>query len=330
MIQKFLHIRYLQIKRSLQDLSLGHAVALLLIIIFAFLTFIIPVFFSLLKNEKNRWIMVGVVAAGIFAIHQIRPDTRFVSIVSKHPLSHAFSLMERSHHIFAFEYLILASPFLVFLFLTKNFIQSFILVSLILCISLITKVLKQNNGISFFSKHLPHSAFEWRAGMRKRGGFIVLFYLLSLAFSWVRIAPIILLFFALTAIAEFFRECEPLSILTLSRDNTTLFLRKKISQSLLIYSLFTLPIVILSAVLVPDIWYVAPAFFVFACLNITNFILAKYAFYHPNFDTGAGGVMNTLSLFGCVVPFFAPIAFFLIFWNYYKAKPKLDYYLCEN
>ena len=79
--------------------------------------------------------------------------------------------------------------------------------------------------------------------------------------------------------------------------------------------------------LVPDIWYVAPAFFVFACLNITNFILAKYAFYHPNFDTGAGGVMNTLSLFGCVVPFFAPIAFFLIFWNYYKAKPKLDYYL---
>ena len=147
--------------------------------------------------------------------------------------------------------------------------------------------------------------------MRKRGGFIVLFYLLSLAFSWVRIAPIILLFFALTAIAEFFRECEPLSILTLSRDNTTLFLRKKIGQSLLIYSIFTLPIVILSSVLVPDIWYVAPAFFVFACLNLTNFILAKYAFYHPNFDTGAGGVMNTLSLFGCVVPFFAPIPFFL-------------------
>ena len=274
--------------------------------------------------------MVGVVAASIFAIHQIRPDTRFVSIVSKHPLSHAFSLMERSHHIFASEYLILASPFLVFLFWTKNFMQSFILILLILCISLITKVLKQNNGISFFSKHLPHSAFEWRAGMRKRGGFIVLFYLLSLAFSWVRIAPIILLFFALTAIAEFFRECEPLSILTLSRDNTTLFLRKKISQSLLIYGLFTLPIVILSAVLVPDIWYVAPAFLVFACLNITNFILAKYAFYHPNFDTGAGGVLNSISLFGCVVPFFAPIAFFLIFWNYYKAKPKLDYYLNDS
>jgi hypothetical protein len=319
MIKKFLYIRYLQVKSSLQDLSIGHAIALLLIIVFTALTFIIPTFFSLSKNEKNRWILIGVVAAGIFAIHQIRPDKRFVSIVSKRPLS-----------ILACEYLILASPILVFLFLTKNFIQGLALFLLILCISLISKVLKQNNGLSYFSKHLPHSAFEWRAGMRKRGGFIVLCYLLALAFSWVRIVPIILLFFALTAIAEFFRECEPLSILTLSRDNTVVFLRKKIGQSLLIYSLFTLPIVILSVVLVPNIWYVAPAFFVFACLNISNFILAKYAFYHPNFDTGAGGVMNTLSLFGCVVPFFAPIAFFLIFWNYYKAKPKLDYYFFND
>jgi hypothetical protein len=319
MVQKFLYIRYLQIKRSLQDLSIGHAIALLLIIVFAALTFIIPSFFSLLKNEKGRWMMVGVVAVGIFAIHQIRPDKKFISIVSKHPLS-----------IFASEYLVLTLPFLVFLFSTKNFKQGITLCISILCISLINKVLKQNNGSSFFSKHIPNNAFEWRAGMRKTGRLIVLFYLLALAFSWVRIAPIILLFFALTAISEFFRECEPLSILTLSRDNTTVFLRKKIGQSLLIYSIFTLPIVVLSSVLVPDIWYVAPAFFVFACLNITNFILAKYAFYHPNFDTGAGGVMNTLSLFGCVVPFFAPIAFFLIFWNFYKAKPKLDYYLCEN
>jgi hypothetical protein len=319
MIKKFLYIRYLQAKHSLQDLSIGHAFALLLIIVFAALTFIIPTFFSLLKNEKDRWILVGVVAAGIFAIHQLRPDKRFVSIVSKGPLC-----------IFASEYLVLTSPVIIFLFLTKNFIQGIILFISILCISLINKVLKQNNGLSYFSKHLPHGAFEWRAGMRKRGGLIVLFYLLALAFSWVRIAPVILLFFALTAIAEFFRECEPLSILTLSRDNTTVFLRKKIGQSLSIYSIFTVPIVILSAVFVPDIWYVAPAFFVFACLNIINFILAKYAFYHPNFDTGAGGVLNTLSLFGCVVPFFAPIAFFLIFWNYHKAKPKLDYYFFND
>jgi hypothetical protein len=323
MIHKFLQIRYLQIKRSVQDLSIGHAIALLLIIIFASLTFILPLFFSLLKNDKYRWITVGVVAAGIFAIHQIRPDKKFVSIVSKHPLS----IFSGEAIIFASEYLVLASPILGFLFLTNNILQSIILLLLILGISLINKALKQNNGFSSLSKHIPHDAFEWRAGMRKTGRFILLFYLLALIFSWVRIAPIILLFFALTAISEFFRECEPLSILTLSRDNTIVFLRKKIGQSLLIYSLITLPIVILSSMLVPDIWYVAPAFFVFACLNIINFILAKYAFYHPNFDTGAGGVMNTLSLFGCVVPFFAPIAFFLIFWNYHKAKPKLDYYL---
>jgi hypothetical protein len=325
-IKKLLKIRFLQIKRSLQDLSIGHAIALLLIIVFAVIRFILPVFFSLLKNEKDRWILVGVVAVGIFALHQMRPDKRFVAIVSKYPLS----IFTGEAIIFAAEYLVLVSPIIGFLFLTKNVLQGFILCIFVLCISLINKVLKQNNGFSFFSKHLPHSAFEWRAGMRKTGGFIVLFYLLALAFSWVRIAPVILLFLALAAIAEFFRACEPLSILTLSRDKTNVFLRKKIGQSLLIYSLFTLPIVILSSLFVPDLWYVAPAFFVFACLNITNFILAKYAFYHPNFDTGAGGVLNTISLFGCVVPFFAPISLCLIFWNYVKAKPKLDYYLNDN
>jgi hypothetical protein len=41
-IKKILKIRFLQIKRSLQDLSIGHAIALLLIIVFAVLTFILP------------------------------------------------------------------------------------------------------------------------------------------------------------------------------------------------------------------------------------------------------------------------------------------------
>jgi hypothetical protein len=312
MIQKFLHIRYLQIKRSLQDLSIVHMLGLSLFLFFAFGLKI----FSALKSEEGAWGIVGVTSAIDLYLQIIRKDKRFVSIVTKSPLS-----------IFAAEYMLLNIPMIILLFFTKHYLQGFTLVLIPMLIALINKVLKQNNGSSFFSKYIAHDAFEWRAGMRKSGRTIVICYTLALVFSWVRIVPILLLFFALAVITEFFRECEPLSILTLSREKTNAFLLKKIGKSLLIYCLFTLPIVILSSILVPDLWYVAPAFFIMACINIANFILAKYAFYHPNFDTGGGGMLTQLSLFSIVIPVFAPLPFFLIFWNYFKAKPKLDYYL---
>jgi hypothetical protein len=312
MIQKFLHIRYLQIKRSLQDLSFIHAIGLGLIVFFALGLKIALA----LKSEKETWGIVGFMALISLYLQIIRKDKRFVSIVTQQPLS-----------IFASEYVLLNAPMILLLLVTKHYLQGFILFFIPMIIALITTVLKQNNGSPFFSKHLPHNAFEWRAGMRKKGVVIVILYILALVFSWVRIAPLLLLFFALCVIADFFRECESLSILTLSRDKTNTFLRKKIGQSLFIYSLFTLPIVIISSVLVPDLWYVAPIFFIMACINIINIILSKYAFFHPNFDTGGGSVLTGLSLLSIIIPIFAPLPLFLIFWNYYKAKPKLDYYL---
>jgi hypothetical protein len=312
MIQKFLHIRYLQIKRSLKDLSIVHAIGLGSFLFFAFGLKMAMA----LESKEGAWGIVGFMALVSFSLQIIRKDKRFVSIVTQHPLS-----------IFAAEYMLLAIPIIILLLFKKYYLHGVILFFIPMLIALINKVLKQNSGSSFFSKYIPHDAFEWRAGMRKMGRGIVLGYLLALAFSWVRIVPVILLFLTLFSILEFFRECEPLSILTLSRDKTNTFLLKKIGQSLSIYSIFTFPIVILSSVLVPDIWYVAPAFFILACINIINFILAKYAFYHPNFDTGGGGVLTMLSVFSIVVPIFAPLPFFLVFWNYFKAKPKLDYYL---
>jgi hypothetical protein len=315
MIKKFLHIRYLQAKRSLQDLSIVHVIGLGAILFFAFGLKIAMA----LESEEGAWGLVVVMAFVSFYLQIIRKDKRFVSIITQHPLS-----------IFAAEYVLLSVPMILLLFLKKYYLHGIILFFIPMLIALITKVLKQNIGTSFFSKHIPPDAFEWRAGMRKMGRGIVLGYLLALAFSWVRIVPVIFLFMALFSIFEFFRECEPLSILTLSRDKTNVFLLKKIGQSLSIYSIFTLPIVILSSVLVPDLWYVSPAFFILACVNIINFILTKYAFYHPNFDTGGGGILAMLSLFSIVIPIFVPLPFFLIFWNYYKAKPKLDYYFFND
>jgi hypothetical protein len=315
MIPKMLTIRYIQIKRNVQDLSVGHMVALLAIIGFFGLGF----FSKFFTKKEDIWILVGIAAMGVFYLHLSRPDKRFINIVT-----------DKTYPIFVAEYTVLLSPIFVLFLFTKNYFPFLILFLSILCIPLINIKLATNKGISFFSKYIPASAFEWRGGMRKWGIYILLFYILALAFSWVRIAPFILLFFALTNIAQFFFICEPLSILTLFEGKTNAFLRKKIGETLFLYSIVTLPIIIAASILVSDLWYLAPIFYGMACINLINFILTKYAFYYPNHDTRGGGMLATLGLMGCLIPFLAPIPLFLLFWNYMKAKRKLDYYLNEH
>ena len=312
MIQKFLNIRWIQLKRSLQDLTVFHVIALLIILFFAG----IYVLSFIQKNHNSASIIFGTSVISITILHLKRLDKRLINIVSRRPLS-----------IFGSEYLLLTFPFFLILIYLKAYLFSFLLISIMMCIALINKDLGVNKGVSTFSKYIPANAFEWRAGMRKQGIVIAIFYSLALAFSWVRVAPIIFLFFGLAAISQFFVDCEPLSILMISRDTTPIFLRKKITQSLRIYAIFTLPILLFSMIFVPDLWFVAPIFFVVACFNIANFILTKYAFYHPNFDVGAGSILSQLSLLGSILPFLLPLPFFLVVWNYFKAKQKLNYYL---
>ena len=319
MIQKFLKIRFIQIKRSLQDLSIGHGIGLILIVFFLGIT-LFPKFF---QDKNSPWIFAGIVAIGITYLHLNRPDKRLISIVGAHPHPHRRCRLS----IFMAEYLTLVLPVFLILIFTKNYLIGFVLFFVILCISLTSNILRENKGTSLFSKYLPTSAFEWRGGMRKGGIALALFYVLALAFSWVRIAPFVLLFFGLTVIVQFFNECEPLSILTLSEDKTLVFLKKKIAQSLLIYSVLTLPIVALSMIFVSDLWYVGVIFYLVACVNIVNFIFTKYAFYHPNSHLGAGSLLTQLSLLGSIIPFLLPLPFFLVLWHYIKAKQKLQYYL---
>ena len=105
------------------------------------------------------------------------------------------------------------------------------------------------------------------------------------------------------------------------------FLLKKITQSLLIYNLVTAPIIILSMILVPDLWLVGPIFLLLANVNMANNILIKYTFFHPNSSTGGGGILSNLSLLGCIIPFLAPVPLMMVGWYYFKAHKKLRYYL---
>jgi hypothetical protein len=315
MIKKILHIRYLQVKRSVQDLTVFHVVALVLIILSISLSFAARLVPNKAQND-NILTLVAIVASMLLFLQLYRPDKRLIFLIAKQPWL-----------IFGGEYGVLLLPIFIVLILLKNPLGVLILGISILCIALINKNLYQNKGVSYFSKLLPPSAFEWRAGMRKSGLIVLLFYILAVAFSGVRVIPFIFLFLGLTLISQFFYSCEPLSILCLTSDNSAAFLRKKIKQSIMIYSLMTLPIIVLAMVFVPDLWFLGPIFYFLAIVNIANFISMKYTFFHPNSTMGAGNLLTSFSLFGTIIPLFAPVQLILLGWYYFQAHKKLKYYL---
>lgn len=312
MIRKILYIRYMQIRRSLQDLTLFHAIAGVLLLFF----FVLSVLSKMTLSLEYTWVFTSILAFSLLFIQFNRPDKRLISIITEKP-----------YVVFSVEYSVALIPFFIILIALKSFLALLALLIFVFCIAGINKGLYQSKGISHFSKLLPKSAFEWRAGMRKWGLTILLFYVLAVAVSGIRVAPFIFLFFGLSVMSQFFYQCEPLSILCLSNENARSFLLKKIGQSLFIYNVITVPVVVLSMVLVPDLWFVAPIFLLLANVNMANAVLIKYTFFHPNSSTGGGNILSNLSLLGCIIPFLAPVPLMMVGWYYFKAHKKLRYYL---
>ena len=179
MIRKLLYIRYLQIRRDLQDLTFFHAIALVLILLFFGLSILSKIAFS----PENTWALTFVLAISLLFIQLNRPDKRLISIIAEKP-----------HVIFSAEYLVALIPFFIVLVVLKSLLAFSALIIFVLCIVWINKGLYHSKGVAFFSKLLPKSAFEWRAGMRKWGLTLILFYVLAIAVSGIRVAPFIFLF----------------------------------------------------------------------------------------------------------------------------------------
>ena len=312
MISKILKIRFLQIKRSLHDLTIIHVVLLLLIFGISGLALIS----NLSKSKGNIRLFAVSIGIAVFYIHISRLDKKFIDILTK-----------STYKIFRTEYTLLVSPFLILLIFLKSFIVFAVLWIFILVLPFFKNNISFNKSTSIFSRWIPCAAFEWRAGLRKNGILILILYTLALSTSWIRIIPLIFLFFGLVIIAQFFQQCEPLNILFLTNNKSRTFLRMKIFHSISIYGIITLPVILLIMILDSELWFVPLIFFILACINLCNFILIKYTFYYPNYSIGGGSIITSLSLLGCIIPFFAPIPLFLLVWHYFKSKKKMSFYL---
>jgi hypothetical protein len=308
-------IRYLQLKRQLQYAGIFYA--LLLVAFFAIT--VAAVFILYRQQDKSPYYADGL-ALIVLSIHYSRKDSDFVRRQVSFPLSNIFS-----------EYLVFTLPFtLPFLFSPNWFYFPALIIVffLIACLNI-----KRKKGRAFatgITGFIPAKDFEWIAGLKKSQFMVLPLLLLAFGFSWLRIAPLALLWLMMTVVISFYQECESLQVLYATGSDARPFLREKIiSHSKLVLIIF-IPVLVINSIFHPGMIFINLAFLLLQLILLALAIVMKYATYEPGADLRGNSLLLGISSFMILIPFLFLIPMLLAIRKYGRACQNLKSYFHDQ
>lgn len=305
-MRTLLQIRLLQARRESADLNLLHYAVLLLIAVLVFGS----MYQQASNNASIAWLFAGLIAFSAGGLHLQRKDHRLLALAIKDP-----------RPLLALEYLLLALPFSLTLLLAARPLQA--LCSLLLsamCAWVPVRTKRGGRARTWLSRWIPADNFEWIAGVRKLDFAIALIYGAALFFSPKPIVSLILLWFLLLMISEFYRYGEPRSWLPLYAPTQRAFIHKKLRRHIGLHALVVAPVLLSYAAFQPDKWWIPAAYLLFSSIAIACMILAKYSAYTPNSNIRANSTITALVLLSVVVIFFLPVPVMALGWYYVRAR----------
>ncbi len=222
--------------------------------------------------------------------------------------------------------ILFALPFLIILIIHKNF-QAFgigIILSLLLAIP--SKF--QFNEKQFLLFKTPQTVLvPWTIAIRKG----LLIYVIVLVCGMLQLLHVSFIFFAI-----FILHLRILSVLQFNESQILLqsynrkansFLNNYLKKHLIYYSLFTLPLLIMTAILSIQTFLILSFIFLLLLIHQWLSIYLKFSFYEPGKDNSDMQSIQTLMLAFLLIPFTLPIPF-LYLWRYRKrAIQNLNVYL---
>jgi len=307
----FIRVRLTQLKREV--ILLGPLYSLFYLGLFTLAGLLLHHQMNRLPNAYYGLVLISLV---ILSIQINRTDKRFVATTVSSPAL-----------IFFNEYLFFSIPVFIIILLSIHWYLFFPLIVLCYVISLINYQPRKRTGRIPFTRYIPSDNFEWIAGFRKHGWYILLVYVMALAFLPAKFVSLLLLWLILGILSSFYQECEPLSILQAKELNSKSFIRDKIRNHLKVYILFSLPIILGYSVLNMETAWVAWLLFLLAIINLCFFILSKYSNYEPNIRIKSNGILIGLALISMLIPFFLPLPMLMSIRAYNKSKKNLQPYL---
>lgn len=310
MIRALYTIRLKQGLRIVNDLGIGRF--LFLIIIYILVSF--PLFLSA-KQESGIRIAVTVILLLLLFIQTKRKDIRFLK-----------SHVENYHLLLFVEYLLISIPLVTGLLYFQEYLMLLLLVSGIALIGFVNRPTKTIVLNTFLQRLIPDECFEWKSGIRSSMLYLVPVWLAGLLTSfWIGSIPVALVIIGIATLG-FTENNEPLTLLQQFEKGPGKLLNFKIKNQLMLFSVITIPLLLVYLLLHIEYWYIAVAIYLIFLIVNAYAILCKYAFYQPN-TRSAGQLFNIFGTVSAFLPFLLPVVLFLIIRFWFRSVSNLKPYL---
>jgi hypothetical protein len=310
MTASLLYIRLKQVKREIDGLSLY------IIPIIAIAAYIAYVTFKEFQKGQNAVYIIITLSVFCMSIHFSRKDKGFV-----------YKHLENPHLQIFFEYVALTLPFSISCMVTKSWYCYPLLLAILFCIPLFTFEFRQKTSFKNLSHFISATNFEWLSGFRKQYISIICLYILAIAFCWLKILPLFLLWFLTIIILSFYSECESIQVLREGNKAPKHFLIAKLKACIIYVLILYTPIVIVNSVFNPDFLIINFLFIPIQISLLAFAICFKYSSYTANKIKIGNNLPLAIVSMGSALPHFLPVPAILFIVYFNKAKDNLKQYL---
>ena len=262
------------------------------------------------------YLVVTLLVLQLTLVHLFRKDKTFLQ-----------QLGIRRPMLYLAEYHALASPVTLLLLLNRHWGALSLLVATVSVIPwLSVTLLTARTGNAWSLRFIPPHAFEWKSGLRQRGGLIGSLYALALVLSPYPFATLLVIIAFTFIVTTFYNESESRQLVGVFADSPTHFLLKKGRTQLALFWSGCAPLLLIFLVVNPRYWYVLLIWgFVSSIIQLLSIHL-KYSLYEPG-TTLNKDVFMAIYFLSLFVPFFVPVPLVMMVHYYRRAHRNLTNYL---
>ena len=226
--------------------------------------------YLLIAAGKDVFFVASLYLILCLLIHLKRSDKEFLNINAPH-----------FRAVFFIEYMIFVLPLIIFLLL---YVEWLVLVSVVIGILIVSTAnftigKRRKTFNTHVQKYIPFDLYEWQAGVRKNFIVLLIVNVLGICLSWLVAAIPVTMIISGLIITDFLITPEPWPLLLSFEKNAAKMLLHKMKLHILLYTICSLPLIILFFVLHHDLWYI-PVIVYSALISIhLCMITIKYAHY---------------------------------------------------
>lgn len=304
---QILKIRFFQFKRNLGILFFP---MLALTSAISFLAFNHP--------RKYGYYAIGIIAYLFYSIHKNRSD---LSFVYKH--------FNRPKEQLILEYQLFLLPFSIPVLFTSYWFCFFVLHAIVFLILLIEIRSGFQFKFLFLSKYLKND-YVFIAGIRKNFFVLVVFALVALVLSPLKLFPLVALFLLNMTLFSFYAINESVQMIQASAKTPARFLSEKTGSAVSKLVLLNLPVLLINTLFNNDLFLFNVYFLVYNLLVMATVIALKYGDYQYKKTTNSNQVKLIIMVLGLFIPYMFPLTIIFYFQSRAEAIKNLSNYLDDT